>query len=217
VDENRDEPTASVRAPSGENAEPGFSDRREGRFGGKKMLLHICCGPCSTYPLPWLQEAGYEVTGYFYNPNIHPYTEYARREESARRYAEARKVRMIFDDDYRPTDYFQAVAFREARRCFMCYQLRLFQAARIARRGAFDFFTTTLLVSPYQKHAWVREIGEAAADAYGAPFFYRDFREGFSLTRERAQALGLYRQSYCGCLYSEAERYRPKTSKGRRT
>jgi predicted adenine nucleotide alpha hydrolase (AANH) superfamily ATPase len=178
-----------------------------------RVLLHICCGPCATYPLPWLQEAGYAVTGYFYNPNIHPYTEYARREEGACRYAELRQIKLIVDPDYQPLQYFQAIAYRESRRCFLCYQMRLEQTAHIARRGGFDYFTTTLLVSKYQKHDLIKELGTAAAEKYGVPFLYHDFREGFALTGERSRALGLYRQSYCGCLYSEVERYKPRVVK----
>jgi predicted adenine nucleotide alpha hydrolase (AANH) superfamily ATPase len=178
-----------------------------------RVLLHTCCGPCSTYPVPWLREAGYEVTGYFYNPNIHPFTEYEKREDGMRRYAELMQLRMIFDPAYQPLHYFQAIAFRESRRCFMCYQLRLERTAHIAQKGGFDFFSTTMLVSKYQQHVIIKETAEAAAEKYGVPFLYQDFREGFAQTGERSRELGLYRQQYCGCLYSEIERYAPKPIK----
>ncbi len=178
---------------------------------GNKVLLHICCGPCATYPVPWLRDHGYDLMGYFYNPNIHPYTEYMHRREGLKQYAEIVGLPVIWDDaHYEPKKYFQAISFREAHRCMMCYQLRLEQAAHIAKKGKFDYFTTTLLVSKYQKHQLIRELGESIGEKYGVPFLYHDFREGFALTGERSRAYGLYRQQYCGCLYSEIERYAPK-------
>lgn len=174
-----------------------------------KLLLHVCCGPCATYPVPFLREKGFEVWGYFYNPNIHPFTEYAKRRESFYRYAELDKLMIIKNDEYSFEDYWQRVSFREGRRCFFCYHLRLEQTARIARRGKFEGFSTTLLVSPFQKHDLIRETGESMADKYGVPFVYFDFREGFKETVVRSKALGLYRQQYCGCLFSEVERFQP--------
>lgn len=174
-----------------------------------KLLLHVCCGPCATYPVPFLREKGFELWGYFYNPNIHPFTEYAKRRESFYRYAELDKLMIIKNDEYSFEDYWQRVSFREGRRCFFCYHLRLEQTARIARRGKFEGFSTTLLVSPFQKHDLIRETGESMADKYGVPFVYFDFREGFKETVARSKALGLYRQQYCGCLFSEVERFQP--------
>lgn len=176
-----------------------------------KLLLHICCGPCATYPIPWLKEQGYQVHGYFYNPNIHPYTEYQKRLEALKEYARQEDVKIIYDQDYDPREYFQNIAYREAQRCFLCYQLRLSRAAQVARKGKFQGFTTTLLVSPFQKHQLIREVGEAVGERYGVPFVYFDFREGFKQTVTRSKAMGLYRQQYCGCLYSELERYAPKS------
>ncbi|HNX92356.1 MAG TPA: epoxyqueuosine reductase QueH, partial [Syntrophomonas sp.] len=116
-----------------------------------KLLLHICCGPCASYPVPALREEGFELMGYYYNPNIHPYTEWQKRRDSLQDYATAVNLQVLFDEDYDPAQYFQTVSFREARRCFYCYQLRLEKAAQIARKGKFDYFTTTLLVSKYQR------------------------------------------------------------------
>lgn len=175
-----------------------------------KVLLHICCGPCATYPVPWLREHDYYVHGYFYNPNIHPYTEYMKRKEGLEQYAKIVDLPVIWDDRYQPLKYFQNIAFRESQRCRICYQMRLEQAAHIAKKGKFDYYSTTLLVSKYQKHQMIRELGEAIGEKYGVPFLYHDFREGFAETGERSRALGLYRQQYCGCLYSEIERYAPK-------
>ncbi len=175
-----------------------------------RVLLHICCGPCATYPVPQLREEGFEVMGYYFNPNIHPYTEYIKRKAALEQYAEISGLKVIYDEKYNPLEYFQSIAYRESRRCFLCYQIRLEQAAHIAKRGKFDYFTTTLLVSQYQKHNWIREVGEAMGQKYGVPFLYRDFRAGFKETGELSREMGLYRQQYCGCLYSEMERYAPK-------
>ncbi|MDI9480563.1 MAG: epoxyqueuosine reductase QueH [Syntrophomonadaceae bacterium] len=175
-----------------------------------RVLLHICCGPCASYPFPWLREHGYEVMGYYYNPNIHPYTEYLKRQEGLQSYADQVEMKVIYDDNYDPQSYFQQVAFRENIRCRFCYQIRLDRAAHIARKGKFDYFTSTLLVSKYQKHDLIRRIGEDMGEKYGVPFLYHDFREGFSQTVTRSKAMGIYRQQYCGCLYSEMERYAPR-------
>ena len=175
-----------------------------------KVLLHICCGPCASFPVPELRAEGFDLMGYYYNPNIHPYTEWQKRRDSLQDYAAAVDLKVLFDEDYDPVQYFQVVSFREARRCFYCYQLRLEKAAQIAKKGRFDYFSTTLLVSKYQRHEWIHELGEAIGEKYDIPFLYRDFREGFRQTSVNAREMGLYRQQYCGCLYSEVERYRRK-------
>ncbi|MDD2621313.1 MAG: epoxyqueuosine reductase QueH [Syntrophomonadaceae bacterium] len=175
-----------------------------------KVLLHICCGPCATYPVPWLREQGHEVMGNYYNPNIHPYREYLQRKQALEEFARLSDLQVIYAQEYNPAEYFQSVSFRESKRCLICYQIRLEQAARIAKKGHFDYFTSTLLVSKFQKHEMIKDIGEAAAEKYGVPFLYQDFRAGFSDTVKISREIGLYRQQYCGCLYSEKERYTPK-------
>jgi predicted adenine nucleotide alpha hydrolase (AANH) superfamily ATPase len=151
--------------------------------------------------------------GYYYNPNIHPYTEYLKRQEGLQSFADQVDMKVIYDETYDPQSYFQQVAFRENIRCRFCYQIRLDRAAHIAHKGKFDYFTSTLLVSKYQKHDLIRRIGEDMGEKYGVPFLYHDFREGFSQTGTRSRAMGLYRQQYCGCLYSEMERYTPHQPK----
>ncbi len=175
-----------------------------------KVLLHICCGPCASYPVPYLREQGYEVMGYFFNPNIHPYSEYVKRREALEEYARQTDLKVIYDENYNPVEYFQNISYRENQRCFFCYRLRLEQAAHVAKKGKFDYFSTTLLVSKYQKHHLIKEVGEAVGEKYGVPFLYQDFREGFKQSVECSKAMGLYRQQYCGCLYSEMERYAPR-------
>lgn len=174
-----------------------------------RVLLHICCGPCASYPVPTLREEGWELTGYFYNPNVHPYSEWSKRKQALEQYAGAVDLKVIYDENYNPREYMQKIAFRENQRCLICYQMRLEQAAHIAKRGKFDYFTSTLLVSKHQQHDLIRGLGEAVGQQYGVPFIYRDFRVGFKQTGEISRAMGIYRQQYCGCLYSEVERFAP--------
>lgn len=176
-------------------------------MGGERLLLHTCCGPCTIHPLEVLRAEGWEVHGYFFNPNVHPYTEYRRRAETLAAYAAGVGLPLTLAPDYPVEEFLRQVVFREDERCRFCYGLRLRRAARMAREGQFHAFTTTLLVSPYQKHDLVREEGLRAASEEGVEFLYRDFRGGFREAQARARALGMYRQPYCGCLYSERERY----------
>ncbi len=155
-----------------------------------------------------------EVYGYFFNPNIHPYTEFVRRKETLEKYAGEIGLKMIFDDHYRLEEFIQGVAYREAHRCGVCYAMRLEQAARVAKRGGFDCFSSTLLVSPYQKHELIREIGRSIGDKHGLSFYYADFRPGYREAAARSRELGMYRQQYCGCIYSEKERYYRPPKKG---
>ncbi len=172
-----------------------------------RLLLHTCCGPCSIYPVDSLREEGIEVYGYFYNPNIHPYTEWKKRRDTLEQYAGEIGLNVIFDDDYPLEEFLQRMVYRESVRCKFCYSMRLKKAASVAKRGKFDAFTTTLLVSPFQKHDLIKEAGEAAGQEKGVPFYYRDFRPGFKEATVRSKELGMYRQQYCGCIYSEKERY----------
>lgn len=172
-----------------------------------KVLLHVCCGPCALYPVQDLRRRGYPVTGFFANPNIHPYQEYFKRREAAREVARQLELPLCFEEDYRPEVYFREVVFREAERCRFCYLLRLKEAAKRAREEGFEGFTTTLLVSPWQKHELIQEAGEEAAQEFKVPFLYFDWRSGYREGRRKAREMGLYSQQYCGCLFSERERY----------
>ena len=179
---------------------------------GKCILLHICCGPCSTYPIERLREEGFQVMGFWYNPNVHPWQEHQRRRESVQKYAEAVDLPVIWHEKYEMPLYFRAVVgheeFRE--RCRICYQMRLEKTARVAAEGGFDGFTTTLLISPYQDQALIRQIGEGVAEKWGAgalEFYFENFRRGWSERGRLTCEHDLYRQSYCGCIYSEWERY----------
>lgn len=176
-----------------------------------KILLHVCCGPCSIYPVAALQEEGHDLRGYFFNPNIHPYTEFTKRRETFTGYAEKIGLPAIIDDNYDLEEYLRNVAFREGERCRICYSLRLQKAAQIAKKGKFDAFTTTLLVSPFQKHELIKEIATSIAAETGIPFYYRDFRRGFQEGVLKSKEENMYRQQYCGCIFSERDRYRPKS------
>lgn len=178
-----------------------------------KILLHICCGPCAIYPVDVLQDKGFEVMGFFYRHNIHPFTECMKREEAVRRYAKQSGLRMIYQEGYDLEGFIRNMVFREAKRCRICYYERLKAACHIARRGKFDYFTSTLLYSKQQNHDLICDIGESVGKQIGVPFYYKDFRKGWQQGIERSQAMGLYRQQYCGCIYSEKDRfYKPEAN-----
>ncbi len=171
------------------------------------ILVHICCGPCAIYPVETLRQAGHDLMGYFFNPNIHPYTEWKQRKETLSDFARQTDLKLILNEDYQLESFLQAVAFRESTRCRVCYHLRLQSAALVAKKGKFDAFSTTLLYSKFQKHEQIREIGEAVGQSLGIAFYYGDFRKGWKAGIEKSKEMGLYRQPYCGCIYSEKERY----------
>jgi hypothetical protein len=172
-----------------------------------KILLHICCAPCTVYPLEVLVASGHQVRGFFFNPNIQPYQEYLRRAETLETYAAKAGLPVIWDRSYPLEEFLRNVAFREAERCRFCYYQRLSAAARVARGGRFDAFTSTLLYSKFQNHELIRELGQGVVREVGIPFYYEDFRKGWAAGRARAQKLGLYKQQYCGCIFSERDRF----------
>lgn len=172
-----------------------------------KLLLHTCCGPCSIHPVTILRQMDMDVMGFFYRHNIHPFQECLKREETLNQYARSIDLKVISQPDYRIEKFLQSVAFREQDRCRYCYHARLKATALVAKKGKFDGFTTTLLYSKFQNHSLIRETGEAIAKKYGLRFFYHDFREGWKEGIEKSKSLGMYRQQYCGCIYSEKDRY----------
>ncbi len=176
-----------------------------------KTLLHICCAPCANQCIEVLRGDKIEVTGFWFNPNIHPFTEYRARRNCLREYAEAIALPLIEKNDYALRPFIRTVAEDIENRCQKCYALRLFQAACEAKAGGFDSFTSSLFISPYQNHELMRETAEQAAAEYGVTFLYRDFRPYFRAGQERARELGFYMQKYCGCVFSEEERYLKKS------
>ena len=173
----------------------------------ESILLHACCGPCSTYVVKRLQEQGLKVTAFWYNPNVHPFREHQRRLEAMETYARAIDLPLVVADGYDMVRYFRAVVGHEGDRCRDCYRMRLEKTAAAAREQRLDAFTTTLLISPYQDHELIREIGEELGKTWGVEFHYEDFSPGFRESHQAARELGLYHQGYCGCVYSEWERY----------
>lgn len=173
-----------------------------------RVLMHICCGPCLIYPLKVLRGEGLTVDGYFYNPNIHPYTEFKKRMECMEEYAAKEGLRVVSEAGYDIEEYFRNVVWKEGEdRCASCYEMRIRKTAQMAKDVGYDAFTTTLLYSKYQKHALIVQIANVVSADIGIPFLYRDFREGWKEGQEKSIELGLYRQKYCGCVYSEKERY----------
>lgn len=173
-----------------------------------KLLLHTCCAPCSVYCIDSLRQEEIEPTIYWYNPNIHPYMEYKSRRDCLKEYTKSIEVEAIFEEDYGLDKFCKNVVEDLQNRCsFYCYPVRLEQTAKYAKENGYDAFSTTLLVSPYQNHEKLIEVGNKMAEKYGVEFLYRDFRVGFREGQAKARELGLYMQKYCGCIFSEEDRY----------
>jgi len=177
-----------------------------------KVLVHTCCAPCLTYPLKELQSDKLEITSFFFNPNIHPYLEYERRRGCAEQYCESQDI-VFIEGNYEMERYFQDIVHKESVRCSLCYSLRLTETAKYAKDNNFDVFTTTMLVSPHQKHDLINELGQSIGSEHKIPFLYKDFRNGWKDTISISREYDLYRQKYCGCIYSEKERYCKKGRK----
>ncbi len=173
----------------------------------KRVLLHICCAPCSIYPVKELTGSGYSVTGYWFNPNIQGYREYSRRLMTLGYYA--RKSGLdIFEEPYNVEEWFAAAGGGiSVQRCRDCYKLRIDRTAREAASRGYGFFSTTLLYSRFQDHDAVKEAAGEASARHGVEFLYEDFREGWKEGIRISRSMGLYRQQYCGCIFSEIERY----------
>lgn len=171
----------------------------------KSNLLHVCCSHCAAYTIEHWRRQGFETTAFFYNPNIHPESEYNNRLKAV----EALSVEMEFPlviGGYDSGSYFQSVTGDLGNRCKYCFDLRLSKTAKKAKEGGFSAFSTTLLISPHQKHEWIQEAGERAARETGVEFLYVDLRKRYSDSRHITKPMNLYRQQYCGCIYSKLER-----------
>jgi len=179
----------------------------------KKLLVHCCCAHCAAYTVNYWREQGCEVSAFWYNPNIHPYTEHRHRLEAMQSLAKTMSLPLIVTEDYDVIEYFRGVVGHEAERCRHCFRLRLSKTAETAKEMGFDAFTTTLLISPQQKHELIKEVGEELGKETGVDFLYADLRKRYSDSRHITKPLDLYRQQYCGCVYSEWERYADITIK----
>ena len=173
-----------------------------------KLLLHTCCAPCSTYVVDKLRKDGYDdITSLWYNPNIHPYTEYKMRRDTLKEYAKQINLPLIIEENYGIREFTKNVSSNIDGRCLYCYESRLEYTAKYAKEHGYEAFSTTLLVSPYQKHELIIKVANEMARKYQIEFLYQDFREGFRIGQQMARDAGLYMQKYCGCIYSEEMRY----------
>lgn len=173
-----------------------------------KLLLHACCGPCALKCVESLKAEDISPTLFYFNPNIHPFLEYESRKESLLKLANETATPAILQGEYGLKAFLHALDGEYENRCGTCYDIRMAEAAKYAKENGFDAFTTTLLISPYQDHERLQKSGEAAALKLGIPFLYRDFRPLFRDGQRAAREMGLYMQKYCGCVFSEEERYR---------
>ncbi|HWR40961.1 MAG TPA: epoxyqueuosine reductase QueH [Patescibacteria group bacterium] len=173
------------------------------------LFLHICCGPCAAYPLQFLKEQPdiQSVTGYYFNPNIHPYKEFVRRRDALQVLAKQQSLPLQINNSYPLEEFLLAALTAPDGRCQYCYEARFRETAQQAKRQGFDCFSTTLLVSPYQQHELIKETAERIAAEEEIPFYYHDFRPGWAEGVRISKELDLYRQPYCGCIISEKERY----------
>lgn len=176
----------------------------------KRLLLHVCCGPCAIVPCLEFLEEGYEITAWYMNPNIQPLSEYLRRREAVAQCAERLGILVVYEDEaWDLTAWLTAQLPRamEKSRCEWCCGSRLESAFFKAKKEGFDYFTTSLLYSRYQPHDFIAQKGFALGQLSGPDFLYRDFRTGWQKGIDISREWGLYRQPYCGCVFSEAERY----------
>ena len=190
----------------------------EGLQGKRKsLLLHSCCAPCSSAVLEKLQEV-FEITVFFYNPNISEKEEYQKRVEEQKRLIEALNQKLpnypikVVEGEYEPERFYEITRGLEkcpegGERCFKCYGLRLEKTAQLARKEKFDFFTTTLTISPLKNAGKLNELGEVMAEKYRTAFLPSDFKkkEGYKRSIELSKEYDLYRQNFCGCAFSKAE------------
>ena len=172
-----------------------------------RLLLHTCCAPCAIGPLKEATKDGYDVSAFFYNPNIQPPSEYKKRFKEARKFFGSAGLTFT-EGAYGTADFFCGIPDFENKtlRCPACWRMRLEKTADLALREGFDAFTTTLLVSPYQDHGTLKIIGSELAAEKKIKFYYRDFRAGFKEAHREARERGIYCQNYCGCVFSLVER-----------
>jgi len=195
----------SVNPLRGKNNERGFSFKM-------KILVHICCAPCAVFCFPRLREEFDEVMGLWYNPNIHPFEEYQKRLEAVRKWAQETGIRVIYEDKYELKEFLREVVYRESYRCRICYYLRFKKAAIFARRGRFDYFGSTLIASPHQNQNLIKDVAKSVGEEFRVKPYLKSFRKGWRESRELSKSMGLYHQQYCGCIYSEEEKFKSRVA-----
>ncbi|MCX7965044.1 MAG: epoxyqueuosine reductase QueH [Syntrophorhabdaceae bacterium] len=172
-----------------------------------RVLLHICCAPCCIYTLKTLRKENVDVTGYFYNPNIHPFIEFSKRLTTLENYARISLLPLIVDDEYNLRDFLKGAIDYGKDRCLFCYSIRLEKTFKKAYEEKYNAVTTTLLYSKYQRHDDIKKMGLDFSEKFNISFIYMDFRLGWKEGIEESKRLNMYRQNYCGCIFSEYERY----------
>lgn len=188
---------------------------------GSSLLLHACCAPCSSAVLERL-ASHFKISILYYNPNITEEKEYQKRLDELKKFISKLTFKYpinIIDSRYEPKEFFQIAKGLEkekerGKRCYKCYELRLEETAKVAKEKNFDFFATTLTLSPYKITPWLNEIGEKLSEKYQANYLYSDFKKknGYKRSIELSKEYNLYRQDYCGCIYSKLEREQNKAN-----
>ncbi|MDP2168408.1 MAG: epoxyqueuosine reductase QueH [Thermodesulfovibrionales bacterium] len=171
-----------------------------------RLLLHMCCANCSLYPVKHLTAKGIALKGLWFNPNIHPEEEYGKRLDALKTLQTLWGLDIEYIDHYGLEDFLRSVEDKGEDRCAACYRMRLKKTASAAKEMGLDGFTTTLLVSPYQKFDLIAEAAREAEEEHSIPFYFEDMRPGWREGARLSKELGLYRQKYCGCIFSKKER-----------
>ena len=180
-----------------------------------KILLHCCCAPCSLSCVEPLKNEGVDITAFWFNPNIHPFKEYEARRDCLVNFIAEQKIPLVVKEDYGLREFVRNVAENIDSRCEYCYSVRLEQTAKYAKENGFDGFTSTLFSSLYQNHEMMVKKAEELAEKYGIEFYYRDFRPNFREGNQMAREKGFYMQKYCGCIFSEEDRYQKQINKAK--
>ncbi|MFC2092127.1 epoxyqueuosine reductase QueH [Elusimicrobiota bacterium] len=172
------------------------------------ILIHACCAPCLCYTMKNIKEKGFSPGVYWYNPNIHAYNEYSKRLMTMGYYMQKSMNAYMIEEAYKPGKWFDMISeYEKPSRCINCYRLRLNACANYASRNKIRCFTSTLLYSKFQYHDMIKEIAEEASRHFNVEFYYADLRQGWKEGISISNEFGLYRQQYCGCLFSEMEKY----------
>ncbi len=181
----------------------------------KKILLHCCCAPCSVSCVDLLRDDGVDITAFWFNPNIHPFKEYEARRNCLVDFMSEQNIPLVLKEDYGLREFVKNVVSDIDGRCTYCYSVRLEETAKYAWDNGFDGFTSTLFASLYQDHNLMVKRAEELAEKYGIEFYYRDFRPNFREGNKKAREMGLYMQKYCGCIFSEEDRYQKQIEKAK--
>ncbi|WP_448589132.1 epoxyqueuosine reductase QueH [Thermodesulfobium sp.] len=179
-----------------------------------KILLHICCGPCASGVVPWFKAQGLDFVGFYYNPNIQPFSEYEKRRVNLEEVAKILDFDVIYSIDWEVEKWIHN--FSSEQRCYNCIFLRLEKTAKLAKEIGFDAFSTTLSISPYQSLDVIRNCFERISNKYKIDYVFNNFRSLYQDSIKFSKSNGIYRQNYCGCIISEYNMLLRKRAKGDR-